>query len=299
MSSAVLHDRAGEFRLRNRIAFQEPSLALETGGSRWPHVILAGLVAAYSVFSYVNSFQTNPITGERQRISFSPRQEIAMGQEAAPQMIAQHGGLDPDEARQFRVDQIGTELVRKSLGEENPYLFEFHVLNNDQALNAFALPGGQVFITAGFLDQLTTDGQLAGVLAHEIGHVVERHAAERLSKTDLAQGLTGALILSSKGSDDPDSKKAAQVALALAHLMKMKYGREDELEADRDGIHIMVEAGYDPRAMIQVVEILRANGGGMAPEFFSTHPEPEHRIELIEAAITELFPQGIPQDLRP
>jgi beta-barrel assembly-enhancing protease len=275
VSRAVLHHRGGEFRLRNRSAIEEPSHALRTGGSRWPHVILAGLVAAYSVFSYVSSFQTNPITGERQRIAFSPRQEIAMGQEAAPKMIAQHGGLDPDEARQLRVAQVGAELVRKSLGAENPYPFEFHVLKNDQVMNAFALPGGQVFITAAFLDQLKTDGQLAGVLAHEIGHVVERHAAERLSKTDLAQGLTGALILSSRDSDNPDSKKAAQVALAISHLIKMKYGREDELEADRDGIHIMIEAGYDPKAMIRVIEILRANGDGMAPEFFSTHPEPD------------------------
>jgi predicted Zn-dependent protease len=247
----------------------------------------------------VSSFQTNPITGERQRISLSTSQEIAMGQEAAPQMIAQHGGLDPDEARQRRVDRVGTELVQSALGEQNPYPFEFHVLKNQQAINAFALPGGQVFVTAGLLDQLATDGQLAAVLAHEIAHVARRHAAERLSDASLTQGLTGALILSAKDSENPDSQKAAEVALALSHLINMKYGREDELEADRDGIQIMSMAGYDPRGLLQVIAILQAAGNGRTPEFFSTHPGPDRRIERIEAAITELFPEGIPASLRP
>jgi predicted Zn-dependent protease len=285
--------------LRNGNSFQEPSYAPKTGGTRWPHVIIAGLVAAYSVMSYVSSFQTNPITGERQRISLSTSQEIAMGQEAAPQIVAQHGGLDPDAARQRRVDRVGGELVQRALGDENPYPFEFHLLRNQDAINAFALPGGQVFVTAGLFDQLKTDGQLAAVLAHEIAHVARRHAAERLSDTNLAHGLTGILILSGRESENPDSKKAAEVALALSHLVNMKYGREDELEADRDGIQIMAMAGYDPRGLLQVIEILQAAGNGRTPEFFSTHPDPDRRIERVEAAITELFPDGIPESLRP
>ena len=285
--------------MRNRSERKERATLARAGGSRWPHVIIAGLVAAYSVFSYLNSFQTNPITGERQKISLSPRQEIAMGREAAPRMIAQYGGLDPDPSRQKRVARLGLELVQKTLGEDHPYAFEFRVLKSPRAINAFALPGGQVFITAGLLDRVKTEGQLAAVLAHEIGHVIERHAVERLSKTDFSQGLTGALILSSYDPDNPDSEKAAQVAMALAHLIHMKYGREDELEADRDGVQILAKAGYDPRGLIAVVEILRAAGNGETPEFFSTHPNPDRRIERIEEDISELYPDGIPEELIP
>lgn len=285
--------------MRNRTDLQEPSPDLRTGGSRWPHVIVAGLVAAYSIFSYVRSFQTNPITGERQRISLSVGQEIAMGQEAAPKMIAQHGGLDPDETRQQHIERIGSQLVEDALGEENPYPFGFHILKNEKAINAFALPGGQIFVTAGLFDRLTTDGQLAAALAHEMGHIIQRHGAERLSDNRLTHGMTGALILSAKNSDDPEMQKAAQAALAISHLINMKYGREDELEADRDGIRILVASGYDPRALIKVIDILRQAGNGMAPEFFSTHPDPDHRIERIEAAITEIFPEEVPSDLKP
>jgi predicted Zn-dependent protease len=259
---------------------------------------VAGLVAVYSMYSYFSSFQTNPITGESQRVSMSPKQEIAMGQEAAPNMIARHGGLHPDEARQQRVDRVGNEIVL-ALGEQNPYPFEFHVLRNVNAINAFALPGGQVFITAGLLDRLETDGQLAGVLAHEIGHVVERHSAERLAKATFAEGLTGAIVIASYDPDNPDTKKAAQVALAVGHLINMKYGREEELESDRDGVHFMAKAGYDPRAMLRVMEVLRSAGNGRLPEFFSTHPNPDERIELIERAIMELYPNEVPSSLKP
>ncbi|MCA9304546.1 MAG: M48 family metalloprotease, partial [Phycisphaerales bacterium] len=136
--------------------------------------------------------------------------------------------------------------------------------------------------------------QLAGVLGHEVGHVIERHGAQRMAKQQLTQGLVGAAGVAG------DSQTAAQMAAAIGNLVNMSYGRDDELESDGWGIELMVNAGYDPRAMIGVMEILRdAGGGGRQAEFFSTHPNPENRIEKIEAAIHKLFPNGVPDGLKP
>ncbi len=287
------------FALRNRRSIPETSSLARRGGTRWPHVLIAGVVAAWSIYSYVSSFRTNPITGELQRISMSFEQEIAMGQDAARKVIAQYGGLDPDPSQKQRVSRIGGEIVFAALGDQNPYPFEFHVLKNHQAIDAFAYPGGQVFITAGLLDQLPTDGQLAGVLAHEIAHVMLRHGAERLANARFSKGLTGALIISAYDPGDPESRKAAEVALALSHLMKMQYSREDELESDRHGVQFMAKAGYDPRALLRVIDILEAAGNGQRPDFFSTHPHPEHRRERIERSISELYPKSLPSTLKP
>lgn len=272
---------------------------LRHGATRWPHVIIAGLIALLSVISYFRSFQTNPVTGETQRVSMSIEQEIALGRQAAAKTFSQYGGRHPDEQRQLRVERVGRKILEEAIGEKNPYPFEFHVLRDERAVNAFALPGGQVFITAGLLDQLQTEGQLAAVLAHEIGHVVERHAAERLAKAKLSQGLTGAIVIAAYDPDDPKSRRAAEVAIAISHLNNLKYSREDELESDRVGVVFMTKAGYDPNAMIRVMEILQKSAVGKRLEFFRTHPEPERRIEQIETAIAEIFPEGNPKWLIP
>ena len=138
-----------------------------------------------------------------------------------------------------------------------------------------------------------TEGQLAGILGHEIGHVIARHGAQRIAKPELTEGLTGAVVVASGDA------RAAQAAAVIGQLVNMRYGREDELESDRLGVQLMADAGYDPRALIQVMEILReASGGAAQPEFFSTHPSPDNRIERIQAEIDELFPSGVPDNLR-
>ncbi len=262
-------------------------------------MILAAVVAGFSIYSYCVSPRTNPITGEHQRVFISPKKEIAIGRQAAPKMIARYGGLHPDPHRQDRADRIGRKILAAVLGDHSPYPFEFHVLRDERIINAFALPGGQVFITAGLFDQLQTDGQLAGVLAHEIAHVVERHSAERLAKSHLTREITGAVVLSAYDPDDPETQKAAQVALALGQLINMKFGREDELEADRDGVYFMAKAGYNPLAMLKVMEVLKSAGHGRTAEFFSTHPDPDERIERIQQIILQLFPRQIPATLTP
>ncbi|MBI4747876.1 MAG: M48 family metalloprotease [Acidobacteria bacterium] len=255
-------------------------------------LVIAVVVALGAIFGYFRSTQKNQITGEVQQVALTEDQEVALGQQAAPQMLQQYGGESSDPKENARVDQIGNRLVQQSTARNSKYQFEFHVLNDSKTINAFALPGGQVFITRALLTQLKTDGQLAGVLGHEIGHVIGRHGAEHMAKQNLTQGLVSAVGVGA------DSQQAAQLAAAIGNLVNMKYGREDELESDTLGVRFMSEAGYNPQGMIGVMEILaQASKGNRNPEFFSTHPNPENRIDKIKAAIQEKFPQGVPANL--
>jgi predicted Zn-dependent protease len=189
--------------------------------------------------------------------------------------------------KQMYAEQLG--------GQPLPYEFSFTLLEDDNTVNAFALPGGPTFITEALYKRLETEGQLAGVMGHEIGHVVHRHGAERMAKQQLTQGLTGAAVMV---AGDPS---AQQVASMVGNFIMMSYGREDELECDAEGIELMVRAGYDPRSMVGVMKILKeaSGGGGNAPEWASTHPHPENRIELIEQKIQEMYPDGVPEGLKP
>jgi predicted Zn-dependent protease len=137
-------------------------------------------------------------------------------------------------------------------------------------------------------------------LGHEIGHVVARHSAQRIAKDQLTQGLVGAVAVAATDPENPNSQAAAQIAAVVGQLVNMKYGREDELQSDQLGVRFMAEAGYDPRALMGVMEILaEANEGGGQPEFFSTHPNPENRIKRIQEAIQALFPNGVTGGLTP
>jgi predicted Zn-dependent protease len=220
--------------------------------------------------------------------------------QAAPEMAQQYGGLEQDPQAQAIVDAVGQHLVVNSIASQTTYPFEFHLLADDQTVNAFALPGGQIFITDALFDRLESEGQLAGVLAHEIVHVIARHGAQRIANQQLTEGLTGALVLATYDPNDPRTQQTAQVALMIGQVVNMKFGREDELQSDTLGVRIMSEAGYDPRSMIGVMEILEAASGGAAPpEFFSTHPDPGNRLLVIEQAIEEQYPDGVPDDLVP
>ena len=281
---------------------RSPSSSSSARGCRAPvKLIVAVVVALIAVGGYWFTRSTNPSTGETQHVSLTPQQEMMLGLQATPEMAAQFGGLDPDQAAQRLVDVVGDRLVYdiyRSLGRDSPYEYEFHLLGDRETVNAFALPGGQIFITRALFDRFDTEGQLAGVLGHEIGHVIERHSAEQIEKQKLMQGLTGAAVIATYDPENPTSQGAAAMAVLVGNLITMKFGRADEHESDIWGVKTLAESGYDPRSMIRVMEILNeAAGGANPPEFLSTHPNPENRIEKIKAAIDEVFPNGVPEGL--
>ena len=262
-------------------------------------LVLAALIAGFAIFTYMCSTQTNPVTGEAQRVgNLEPGDEIQLGLAAAPELANQHGGLDPDPQAQAHVDQVGARLLDglnealASEGRENPWQFEFHLLDDPKTVNAFALPGGQVFITEALYRKFTTEGQLAGVLGHEIGHVLARHGAQQLAKANLTQGLVMATGVAA------EDMRAAAVAQAIGTLINLRYGRDAEHQSDVWGVKLMGLSGYDPRSMMDVMKILdEAGGGGGPPEYMSTHPKPANRVAHLEQVIAEAYPNGVPEGL--
>jgi len=264
----------------------------KSGGLRIPPTLIVALVmASFTLCKYYGQSSVNDITGETQRISMSPEQEMVMGQQSAPQMAREMGDFSRNQQATAIVKQVGEKIVRNSAAARTPYQYAFHLLGDQQTINAFALPGGQIFITEGLLFRLSKDGQnlsedmLAGVLAHEVGHVVARHSAERLAQMELAQGLTGAATMATY---DPSNPHSGVIAQSVANMIQLKYGREQELQSDNLGVRFMLEAGYNPENLIDVMEILKkAAGPNRTPEFQSSHPDPENRKEAIQAAIQE------------
>jgi predicted Zn-dependent protease len=186
--------------------------------------------------------------GIEQHVSLTPEQEIAMGLQSLPMMVQQYGGLDPDQRGQNLVKTVGKKLVQNSVAAKTPYQYDFHLLADQETVNAFALPGG--------------------------------HSGERMSKEGLLSGLANAvgIALGDYG--------AAQMAQQAAALIGLKYGRDQELQSDELGVKFMLDSKYNPEAMIDVMEILKqASGGSSQDEFTSTHPDPDNRKEKIRAAI--------------
>jgi len=252
---------------------------MRRGGNLKIRLLIGAAIILFSYFKYCSRTEVNEFTGKKQHIAITTDQEIAIGLQSAPEMANQYGGLHPDQDDQNKVRAVGQKLVAKSIANLTPYRYEFHLLRDPETVNAFALPGGQVFITYGLFKRLQNEDQLAGVLGHEIGHVVGRHSAERMAKQDLTKGIISGVTA---GAD----MGAGQVAAVVANSVNMKYGRQDELESDNLGVKYMIDAGYNPYQFIEVMHILdEASGGQQVPEFNSTHPSGPHRIEEIKEAI--------------
>ncbi|MRX27221.1 M48 family metalloprotease [Kangiella sp. HZ709] len=283
--------RIGNRRLGRKL------LPLKNAGFRGAgkmRLLIALAIGVFGLLSYCSSHKYNPVTGEKQYLSMTTSQEIAMGLQAVNQMAAKHGGLHQDPRLQEFLDSVCMRIIEQSQARETQWRFECHLLADPNVVNAFALPGGQMFITYALFRQLETEGQLAGVMSHEIAHVVARHSAQRIAKAQLTQNLIQAVLTGS------DSQGMGQMASMVGNMINMKYGRDDELQSDTIGVKFMAQAGYNPHALKGVMRILnQAAQSQKRPEFFSTHPNPENRIEKIEAAINQLFPQGLPKNLTP
>ena len=232
--------------------------------------------------SFLTGCAVNPATGDRQLALFSEEEEIQLGRGSDPKIVAAMGLYD-DESIQRYVQNLGRALADAS---ERPHLpWTFRVLD-EPVINAFALPGGYIYVTRGILAYLESEAELAGVLGHEIGHVTARHSVEQLSRTELTQiGPRLAGILG------PRVQNAVGLVLAPLQLFELKFSRDDERQADALGVRYMARLGYEPQELAEVMAMLAdvsaAEGEGRVPGWLSTHPTPENREEDIRRAAAE------------
>lgn len=243
-------------------------------------------------FYYYGARRALPPAAPPQPIRFSIEQEVVLGRQAAPYLIERYGGLNPDPQAQRLIERVGGRLVARSTAGEGPYRFTFYLLADAQTVNAFALPGGYVFLTTGLGARLRTEGEVAGVLAHQMGHVLGRHGATQLSGDRRDQALPEAATIAAYDPQRPDDDRYAGVIELIAQAVDMYYGHEAEREADTLAVRLMGEAGYDPRALLGVLEVLESVAG--RPAFYNTHSTPAGRTEHIQHAIDRTFPDGIP-----
>jgi predicted Zn-dependent protease len=209
-------------------------------------------------------------------------QEIEIGKQANAQVRKQVPELRDAETVDY-VRAVGRTLVAHAGGPKYPYTF---AVADYREINAFALPGGPVWIHRGILHTATNESQLAGVMAHEIAHISQRHAADQLTKATMANwglGVMGALL-----GNDGGATAAKLAAGFLANGLFLKFSRDDEREADRVGLQIMTRAGWDGRGMVELFEILgreQKRDPERVEEFFSTHPSPQDRITRLQSDV--------------
>ena len=219
--------------------------------------------------------QTNPVTGEEQLILVSPEQEKAMGRDAAAQVEKELGQSVKDQQLQNYINSVGQQIARISHTPDEG--FSYKAIDH-QSVNAFALPGGYIYITTGLLKELNSEAQLASVLAHETAHVTARHIAQQITRNiiiDVGFGVAGSQATSS----------AMRVANIVRQLEGMSFTREQEKQADEVGLDYLVKAGFTPYGMIETMEILQRQSEFRTIEFFSTHPSPENRIGYLQERI--------------
>lgn len=231
---------------------------------------------------------TNPVTGKRELSLVSEQQEIQMGQEGAKQ-VAQEIGLINDQALQNYVQGVGAALAAKSERPNLPWTFR---VVDDPSPNAFALPGGFIFVTRGLLDLMNNEAELASVVGHEIGHVTARHSVQQMSQQQIAQLALGiGSVLS------PTVAQLGGAASQGLGLLFLKYGRDDERQADDLGFRYALGQGYDVRYMDDVFRSLQRLGEASKqsplPTWLSTHPGEAERIQTIDAKIAALQPNQL------
>lgn len=220
----------------------------------------------------------NPATGKRMLSLVSKDEEIALGKQGAQDVQQSIGLLDDPKVQEY-VAKVGLPMARRSERPELPWTVQ---AVDDPVVNAFALPGGPVFVTRGLLTHLNSEAELASVLGHEIGHITARHSVKQLSQAQLAQF---GLILGS--ALDEDIAKYGGLAAAGLQLLFLKYGRDDERQSDELGFRYMLESGYDVREAADVFSTLgrvsQSAGGGGLPSWLSSHPDPGERVETARA----------------
>ncbi|MBE3068844.1 MAG: M48 family metalloprotease [Planctomycetes bacterium] len=224
---------------------------------------------------------TNPVTGRRELVLISGEQEVAMGLEAAPKFEEEFGGRVPNAQLQQYVQAVGQRVAAVS---DRPMPYSYTLVASDVP-NAFALPGGSIFITAGLMRRMMNEQQLAAVLAHETVHVAARHSVQGMQQqmgASVLVELAGRIVA-------PDKADAAQaVAKVVTSMGTLKYSRNDEYEADQVGIKYAARAGYNPWGMVELLTVLKSlseKEPGTLSEMFMTHPLSSKRIEEAQQTI--------------
>ena len=247
--------------------------------------IVAGAFASLALAACA----TNPVTGKSELSLIPEVQEIEIGRTEAKKTVETIGLVQDPELQKY-VSDLGLAIAKRS---ERPHLpWQFQVLD-DPAVNAFALPGGFIFITRGILTYMNSEAELASVLGHEIGHVTAKHSVSQMSKAQIAGiGLgLGSILLPEIAEYGID-----QIAGAGLGLLFLKFGRDDERQSDELGFRYMLDRGYDPREMASMFTTLerygKLAGGGDVPEWASTHPAPENRVEATLARAGKLPPNA-------
>ena len=230
---------------------------------------------------------TNPATGHKQLNFYSQEQEVALGQQYHQQVLQQIGVYE-DRDLQAYVERLGRELAARSERPDLPWHF---TVVDDASVNAFALPGGYIYVTRGLADHMGSEAELAGVMGHEIGHVTGRHSVNQISKAQLTQiGLTLGMIFA------PGAARYGDLANLAGGLMFLKFGRDDETQADELGLRYIARSNYPPQAMGNVFTLLsrvsQVEQGGRLPEWLATHPNPETRLKLMQTYYAKL-PSGL------
>jgi len=225
---------------------------------------------------------TNPVTGKREISLMSEAQEISIGQENHPQILAEMG-QHRDPGLQQYVSGIGLKLAKTSERPNLPWTF---TVVDQPVVNAFAVPGGFIYITRGILAYLDNEAQLVGVVGHEIGHVTARHSAQQYTRA--AGGQIGLLAL---GIFVPGAQQFGQLGAQALGLLFLKYGRDDELQSDSLGAKYAAANGWDPRAVPQFLATLGRLSEGSEkgiPNWLSTHPEPASRVDEVQTVVQQL-----------
>lgn len=231
---------------------------------------------------------TNEATGRKQLNLLSREDEIRLGEQAAPQFSEEGGGPIPNAAIQQYVTDLGLRLAELSERPELPW--EFRTLDSAM-INAFALPGGKVFVTRGLLGELENEAQLAGILGHEIGHVTAQHINEQMSQRMVMSVGLVALGVAAQYSDEQWVEVLGIGAAAGGSLYLLSFGRDQEYESDLLGLRYMTRLGYDPMAQAQTMQMLAEQSGGRAGlEILQTHPYPDKRAERIRQLVAEEYP---------
>ena len=234
------------------------------------------------IFILSGSCARNPVTGKRDFVLISKKQEIAMGQKA-DQQIVEFMGIYEDRELQNFIQEKGQEMVSISHRRELPY--EFKIVDSP-VVNAFAVPGGYVYFTRGILAHFNNEAEFAGVLGHEIGHIAARHTVKQQSKAMLAQvGLIAGMVIS------PEFAQFADLTQQGLGILFLKFGRDAERQSDRLGVEYSTKIGYDAEEMAEffltLQRLAEESGAAGVPSFLSTHPNPEDRFERVNELAQE------------